>query len=79
MDFIWGASVQSCIYNIARLCSVVLRIVSVLHSDVLFCGVYLFILKECPFDAEDRDDFSTPADDDGKQKLRREEEEKKLR
>ncbi|XP_020609230.1 ubiquitin carboxyl-terminal hydrolase 40-like [Orbicella faveolata] len=36
-------------------------------------------VKECLFDAEDRDDFSTPADDEGKQKLRREEEEKKLR
>ena len=42
--------------------------------------IYFFIiLKECPFDAEDRDDFSTPADEEGRQKLRREEEEKKLR
>lgn len=37
------------------------------------------ILKDCQYDAEDRNDFSTPADDEGKQKLQREEEDKKLR
>jgi len=36
-------------------------------------------VKDCQYDAEDRDDFSTPADDEGKQKLQREEEDKKLR
>lgn len=45
----------------------------------MFVVFFSCILKECQFDAEDRDDFSTPADDEGKQKLRREEEEKKLR
>lgn len=45
----------------------------------MFVVFFSCILKECQFDAEDRDDFSTPADDEGNQKLRREEEEKKLR
>ncbi|KAJ7369771.1 peptidase C19 [Desmophyllum pertusum] len=36
-------------------------------------------VKDCQFDAEDKDDFSTPADDEGKDKLQREEEEKKRR
>lgn len=44
----------------------------------MFISVFI-IFKECPFDAKDRDDFSTPADDEGKLKLRREEEEKTLR
>lgn len=67
-------------YKIARLFSIVLWILSVLYGDVFVMFIYFFIiLKECPFDAEDRDDFSTPADEEGRQKLRREEEEKKLR
>nr|XP_058972797.1 ubiquitin carboxyl-terminal hydrolase 40-like [Pocillopora verrucosa] len=36
-------------------------------------------VKNCQSDSEDNDDFSTPADDEGKEKLKREEEEKKMR
>ena len=35
--------------------------------------------KDCSLDADNRNDFSTPADDEAKEKLRREEEEKKRR
>lgn len=43
--------------------------------------MFLFfeISKNCQSDSEDNDDFSTPADDEGKEKLKREEEEKKMR
>lgn len=43
--------------------------------------LFLFfeISKNCQSDSEDNDDFSTPADDEGKEKLKREEEEKKMR
>lgn len=36
-------------------------------------------VKDCFLDADNRNDFSTPADDEAKEKLRREEEEKKRR
>ena len=42
--------------------------------------VILFsISKDCKLDSVNRDDFSTPADDEGKERLRQKEEEKKHR
>lgn len=36
-------------------------------------------VKDCHLDPDNKNDFSTPADDEGKERLRREEEEKKQR
>lgn len=42
--------------------------------------VILFsISKDCKLESVNRDDFSTPADDEGKERLRQKEEEKKHR
>ena len=42
--------------------------------------VILFsISKDCKLDSVNRDDFSTPADDEGKERLRQKEEEKEHR
>ena len=37
------------------------------------------ISKDCKLDSVNRDDFSTPADDEGKERLRQKEEEKEHR